>query len=629
MATETELDFTKPVRIYELSRALSVSNKELIAWLRERGHDVKSHSSTIHPDAARETALEWENINRKPAAEGAEEPTDSSEEAEADTTQAEPAAVIEKTEENADESEHTEQAEHETPKPSSARRARRTARRAPKTRDPAEETLSTGDNPRVAYSSRQQGRGPISRTYHSSIGQRHAGRSISDLRSAELTPSSRDSAPRISSSGRAIRYPRKRPAASPVDTSSARRKPERAPRTRTKTSAPAESAMKPAREPGQPAPPPVEESSRAQRRRREKERERMREERMQEQFELESSRENMDSAAAGKKAPGGAPIAVKSADPIEVRDGTTIGQLAEMLGIKVSVIVGELFKDGIMATINHALDMELLEKLEERFQFVASRKQSVEEQLIEKGVIDSEIDEEPTDKQEPRAPVVTIMGHVDHGKTTLLDRIRSSNVAAREAGSITQHIGAYDVHLEDNRIVFLDTPGHEAFTAMRARGAKATDIVVLVVAADDGVMPQTVEVINHAKAAEARIVAAINKIDLAAANIDRVKEGLSRHGLMPEDWGGDTVCVPVSAETGEGVDELLEVIGLEAELLELKADPDRRAVGVIIESELNRGSRGGRDGAGAQRNAQDERLLCRRLLHRTSPSAHIGSRQAG
>ena len=597
MSNGAELDFSKPVRIYELSRALSVSNKELIAWLRERGYDVKSHSSTLDPDNAREAKLEWTNSLREQAAEPEEDPaeeeTETAEskptEEETETAESkpteEPTAEMkpeEKTEAAAPE-EKTEAASASSSARRTASRSRRTsARRAPEDSDDSDDSdRSGGDSPRVAYSSRQQGRGPASRTYHSRVGQRHAGRSISDLRSAELTPSARPPSARVSSSGRAIRFPsRKRTGGASSSTSSARKKPAAA--------TPAPAPPQPERAPEQSAPPPVEESSRAQRRRKEKERERIREERMQEQFELEISEEKMESTSSRKETGGADAVAARS-EPIEVQDGTTIGQLAEMLGIKVSVIVGELFKDGIMATINHALNMDLLEKLEERFQFVASRKQSVEEQLIEKGVIDSKKDEEPMDDLEPRAPIVTIMGHVDHGKTTLLDRIRRSNVAAREAGSITQHIGAYDVHLEKSRIVFLDTPGHQAFTAMRARGAKATDIVVLVVAADDGVMPQTIEVINHAKAAETRIVVAVNKMDLASANIDLVKEGLSRNGLMPEDWGGDTVCVPVSAEMGDGIDELLEVISLEAELLELTANPDRRAVGVIIESELNRG----------------------------------------
>lgn len=586
MSNGAEIDFSKPVRIYDLSRALSISNKELIAWLRGRGHDVKYASNTLDPDVAQEAKLEWTNSVRKPAAERGEEAAENeTETAESEPTEETETAESEPTEEAEAEIEPENKTEEAEPAPRSARRTASRSRRTSARRAPSSDgsDRSTDGSPRIAYSSRQQGRGPASRTYHSRVGQRHAGRSISDLRSAELTPSARPTSARISSSGRTIRFPsRKRTAGASPSTAVSRRTPEPKP-------APPKQERAPVPQPEQSAPPPVEESSRAQRRRREKERERIREERMQDQLDLDSSStESMEIAPSGKETRSAAPVAARS-ETIEVQDGTTIGQLAEMLGIKVSVIVGELFKDGIMATINHALDMDLLGKLEERFQFVASRKQSVEEQLIEKGVIDSEKDEDEINDMEPRAPIVTIMGHVDHGKTTLLDRIRRSNVAAREAGSITQHIGAYDVHLENSRIVFLDTPGHQAFTAMRARGAKATDVVALVVAADDGVMPQTIEVINHAKAAEARIVVAVNKMDLATANMDRVKEGLSRNGLMPEDWGGDTVCVPVSAETGDGVNDLLEVIALEAELLELQANPDRRAVGVIIESELNRG----------------------------------------
>ncbi len=190
---------------------------------------------------------------------------------------------------------------------------------------------------------------------------------------------------------------------------------------------------------------------------------------------------------------------------------------------------------------------------------------------------------------EPRPPVVTVMGHVDHGKTTLLDTIRNTNVASREAGGITQHIGASVIDVNGKEIVFLDTPGHEAFTKMRARGAQATDIVILVVAADDGVMPQTIEAINHAKAANIPIVVAINKIDKPNANIDRVKQQLSEQGLIPEEWGGETICVPISAKNGTGVNELLEMVLLQAEIMELKADPNRSAEGIVIESRLDKG----------------------------------------
>ena len=188
-----------------------------------------------------------------------------------------------------------------------------------------------------------------------------------------------------------------------------------------------------------------------------------------------------------------------------------------------------------------------------------------------------------------RPPVICVMGHVDHGKTSLLDAIRKTNVTDREAGGITQHIGAYTVNVNGQKITFLDTPGHEAFTAMRMRGANSTDIAILVVAADDGVMPQTVEAINHAKAAEIEIIVAVNKIDKPGANIERVKQELTEYGLIAEDWGGSTVFVPVSAKSGEGIEQLLEMILLTAEVLELKANPDRRARGLVIEAELDKG----------------------------------------
>ena len=206
---------------------------------------------------------------------------------------------------------------------------------------------------------------------------------------------------------------------------------------------------------------------------------------------------------------------------------------------------------------------------------------------------DSALEVEHVEEEEtalvPRPPVVTIMGHVDHGKTSLLDAIRSTNVTAQEHGGITQHIGAYHVQVDGRSVTFLDTPGHEAFTAMRARGAKVTDIVILVVAADDGVMPQTVEAINHARAAEVPIIVAVNKIDKPDADLERVKRGLSEYGLVSEDWGGDTVFAPVSAKTQEGIPHLLEMLLLQADILELKANPDKLARGTIVEAKLDRG----------------------------------------
>lgn len=244
-----------------------------------------------------------------------------------------------------------------------------------------------------------------------------------------------------------------------------------------------------------------------------------------------------------------------------------------------------LMKMGIMANINQNLDEDTVQILGDELgkQIVIGK---VEEEEVEEGI------ENFTDREEdlrPRPPIITVMGHVDHGKTSLLDKIRHSSVTASESGGITQHIGASVVNINGESITFLDTPGHEAFTAMRLRGACSTDIAVLVVAADDGVMPQTVEAINHAKAAGVEIVVAINKIDKPSANIERVKQELTEYELIPEDWGGSTIFVPVSAHTKEGIPELLEMILLTAEMLELKANPNRRARGLVIEAQLDKG----------------------------------------
>lgn len=237
-----------------------------------------------------------------------------------------------------------------------------------------------------------------------------------------------------------------------------------------------------------------------------------------------------------------------------------------------------------MAGVNQEIDFATAEKLCEKYEVLVEKKENeVELEAFEE---DTDVVEENLVK---RPPIVTIMGHVDHGKTSLLDAIRHAKVTASEAGGITQHIGAYTVSLNGEKITFLDTPGHEAFTAMRARGAQVTDIVILVVAADDGIMPQTKEAINHCKAANVPMIVAINKIDRPGANIDRVKQELTEHGLVSEDWGGDTICVPVSAKTGENLESLLEMVLLTAEMQELTADPNRKAKGTVIEAKLDKG----------------------------------------
>ncbi|MCL4692251.1 MAG: translation initiation factor IF-2 [Candidatus Hydrogenedentes bacterium] len=267
---------------------------------------------------------------------------------------------------------------------------------------------------------------------------------------------------------------------------------------------------------------------------------------------------------------------------IEVEEGVTVEELASRMDVSVNDIILDLMDLDVLATKNQTLGIELVRKIAEPKGFEVQSIIPEEDQVL------ADEPDDPDDLQ-PRAPVITVMGHVDHGKTSFLDRVRAANVAEGEAGGITQHIAAYDVRVSDKRVVFLDTPGHEAFTQMRSRGAQATDIVVLVVAADDGVMPQTIEAIDHAKAAEVPIVVAINKIDKPDAQPDRIRQELTRFDLVDEAWGGKTIIRNISAKTGDGIEELLELLGLQAELLELKANPDRRARGLIIESEISRG----------------------------------------
>ena len=262
----------------------------------------------------------------------------------------------------------------------------------------------------------------------------------------------------------------------------------------------------------------------------------------------------------------------------------TVRELAERIDVPASKVVEKLFMQGILATVNQEIDYEKAEEIALEFNCIAEQEEKVD-------VIAELLKEEEEDENTliSRPPVVCVMGHVDHGKTSLLDAIRETHVTDREAGGITQHIGASVVKINGQKITFLDTPGHEAFTAMRMRGANATDIAILVVAADDGIMPQTVEAISHAKAAGIEIIVAINKIDKESANIDYVKQGLAEQGLIPEDWGGSTICVPVSARTGEGITELLEMVLLTADILELKANPKRNARGLVIEAQLDKG----------------------------------------
>ncbi len=262
----------------------------------------------------------------------------------------------------------------------------------------------------------------------------------------------------------------------------------------------------------------------------------------------------------------------------------TVSELADRMNKPAAEVVKKLFMLGIMANINETIDFDTASLIAEDFGGIVER----EIIITDEDRLFNDVEDAP-EQLKPRSPVVVVMGHVDHGKTSLLDVIRNTNVTSSEFGGITQHIGAYRVRLGDQKITFLDTPGHEAFTAMRARGALVTDIAILVVAADDGIMPQTIEAINHAKAANVSIIVAINKIDKEGANPEKVKQELTEHGLVPEDWGGDTICVEVSAKLNQNIDKLLEMVLLVAEMKELKANPDRRAKGTVIEAQLDKG----------------------------------------
>jgi translation initiation factor IF-2 len=268
-------------------------------------------------------------------------------------------------------------------------------------------------------------------------------------------------------------------------------------------------------------------------------------------------------------------------DRLRITEGTTVAALAASLELQPSSLIMRLMKLKVMANINQRLDYDTLVMLGEHLNFAVIKERTLEEDLL------TDLPDPPESLQ-PRAPVVTIMGHVDHGKTSLLDSIRQSNISESEAGNITQHIGAYHVSLKTGSVVFLDTPGHAAFTSMRARGAQVTDIVVLIVASDDGVMPQTIEAISHAKAAKVPIVVAINKIDVPGARPDYIRQQLSEQDLVPEEWGGQTICVETSATEGTGIDTLLEMLLLEAALLELKANPNKSARGVVIEAQVDK-----------------------------------------
>ncbi len=295
---------------------------------------------------------------------------------------------------------------------------------------------------------------------------------------------------------------------------------------------------------------------------------------------------NREQAKKGASAPEGTSTG-EAARSIQIPRVLTVKELGDLMGMSAVDVIKELMKNGVMASINQSIDFETAAIVAHDLGFEPNEASAAEEEPSEAEGRKAPVEEEEGAALQPRPPVVTVLGHVDHGKTSLLDAIRKTHVTEREAGGITQHIGAYQVKVNDQRITFLDTPGHEAFTAMRARGAQVTDLAVLVVAADDGVMPQTLEAIDHARAAEVPIVVAISKIDLADAKPDRVKQQLAEREVTIEEYGGDVICVPVSAKTEEGLQELLENILVAAEVLELRANPDRPALGTVIEAQMD------------------------------------------
>ena len=307
-------------------------------------------------------------------------------------------------------------------------------------------------------------------------------------------------------------------------------------------------------------------------------------------------------------------VARKAPVTVKIPEEITVGELASRMKKTAGEVIKLLMKNGVMAAINQTIDYDTAEFVATELGCKVEKEVTV---TIEEQIIDDHVD--TAEELQTRAPVVVVMGHVDHGKTSLLDAIRKTSVTAGEAGGITQHIGAYTVDVNGNSITFLDTPGHAAFTSMRARGAMCTDIAILVVAADDGIMPQTIESINHAKAAEVPIIVAINKMDKPTANPDKIKEQLTKYDLIPEEWGGDTIICPISAKTGLGLDNLLEMVVLTAEVQDLKANPNRRGKGTVIEARLDKCQRSHRHPAGPERYPEAGRYHHRRHCRRPCP----------
>ncbi len=625
------------MRVHELAKELGIDNKELVEMLQKKNVEIKNHMSTVEDQVAdeirRETAARSENKTENSAekkVEKAAEPGEGKENAAAPKKK-NLAFVI-----RPQNSKNSSRIQGNRPQQRPARPAHGTRPAGDRPARPAGERPVRPAGERPAHSARPSGEG----------------RPAAEVRASEARPARPAQQPaRPSAEGKAVAENRKAPESRPVsENRNAAERPARqdhparrpAPEgrnhaDRSSRTERAQSGDRPARgerqggadrsgrqerpqggrsfgggrqsrpergtrdqRPGSQGPrgdrrdarrddmgAPMMEQQKSQRNKaKDKERDNKKKEYRDEAFEGKGKKGRKQKQSAEVKKPQQKQEEKKEEKikQIVIPEVLTIKELADKMKVVPSVIVKKLFLQGKVVTVNQEIDYETAEEIALDFDVLCEKEEVVDviEELLKE-------DEEDTSTMEKRPPVVCVMGHVDHGKTSLLDAIRHTNVTDREAGGITQHIGAYVVEINGEKITFLDTPGHEAFTAMRMRGASSTDIAILVVAADDGVMPQTVEAINHAKAAGVEIIVAINKIDKPGANIERVKQELTEYELIPEDWGGSTIFVPVSAHTKEGIPELLEMILLTAEVLELKANPNRAARGLVIEAELDKG----------------------------------------
>ncbi|OPL12412.1 MAG: translation initiation factor IF-2 [delta proteobacterium MLS_D] len=539
-------------RVYELARELAVDTKELIARLEKMGIAVKSHSSTLEEDDAARVRREFSLGEPDKVEEKRVKPTvirrRSVREAVPEQQEQQPAVEAEKPEEVEEAGEPVAEKKREP------------------VSEPAKKEKVQPEKPAVEESRKTEEK-PIS---VEAAGDKHAEKKPS----REAAEAEQEAAEKPVVSRKKPVEPEKRAAAPEEETEK---------KEKDKASAAEESAAEAAKKRKRPVPVPVEDvSSRKKAFVKQvverKERRGKRERDTESVVPWRESRKQV--VVAPKKTEITTPKAIKRR--IKMDEAIRVGDLAKKMGVKTSEVISKLMSLGMMVTINQSIDVDVASLVAGEFGY------QVETVGFDYGAVLPKADK-TSEKLRPRAPVVTVMGHVDHGKTSLLDAIRQTNVIEGESGGITQAIGAYLVRVNDRDIVFLDTPGHEAFTTMRARGAKVTDIVVLVVAADDGVMDQTIEAINHSRAANVPIIVAVNKIDKAGNDPERIRQQLSQHGLVPESWGGDTIFAEVSAKQKIGLEELLELILLQADMLELKADPDQPAKGVIVESKLDKG----------------------------------------